>query len=87
MDPQLLGFAAGTLTTAAFVPQVVRAWRTRSVRDLSLAMLAIFTAGVVLWLVYGLMVGDRPLVVFNVITLALATVLLRFKLFGVRPER
>ncbi len=76
----LLGLIAGTLTTAAFVPQVVKIWRTRSTHDISLGMFALFSTGLVLWLVYGVMIGSLPIVVSNVITLALALTILFFKL-------
>jgi MtN3 and saliva related transmembrane protein len=76
----LLGLVAGTLTTTAFVPQVVKVWRTRSTHDISLWMFALFNAGLVLWLVYGAMIGSLPIVVSNIITLALALTILFFKL-------
>ena len=76
----LLGFAAGTLTTAAFVPQVVKTWRTRSTHDVSLGMFAIFAAGVLLWLVYGVYIESLPIVIANSITLVLASAMVLFKL-------
>jgi MtN3 and saliva related transmembrane protein len=76
----LLGFAAGVLTTAAFVPQVLKIWKTRSARDISLAMYAVFTTGVVLWLVYGIALGSVPIIVANVLTLGLALAVLVMKL-------
>ena len=76
----VLGFAAGVLTTAAFVPQVLKLWRTRSARDISLAMYAVFTTGVVLWLVYGIALGSMPIIVANVLTLVLALAVLFMKL-------
>ncbi len=76
----LLGMIAGTLTTAAFVPQVVKTWRTRSTHDISLGMFALFSSGLVLWLVYGVMIGSLPIVVSNIVTLALALTILYFKL-------
>lgn len=75
-----IGYVAGTLTTLAFVPQVVRTWRTRSTGDLSVGMLFAFSAGVALWLIYGLGLRAWPIVVANGVTLALALVLLGFKL-------
>ncbi len=75
-----LGLIAGTLTTAAFVPQVVKTWRTRSTHDISLVMFALFSTGLVLWLVYGVMIGSLPIVVSNIVTLALALTILFFKL-------
>ena len=76
----LLGLVAGMLTTAAFVPQVVKAWRTRSTHDISLWMFALFNTGLVLWLAYGVLIGSWPIVVSNIITLALALTILYFKL-------
>jgi MtN3 and saliva related transmembrane protein len=76
----LLGFVAGTLTTAAFVPQVVKTWRTRSAHDVSLGMFAIFAAGVLLWLVYGVYIESLPIVIANSITLVLASAMIVFKL-------
>ncbi|MBI3574295.1 MAG: SemiSWEET transporter [Gammaproteobacteria bacterium] len=76
----LLGLVAGMLTTAAFIPQVVKTWRTRSTHDISLGMFALFNTGLVLWLVYGVMIDSLPIVVSNIITLALALTILVFKL-------
>ena len=76
----LLGFVAGTLTTAAFVPQVVKTWRTRSAHDVSLGMFAIFAAGVLLWLVYGVYIESLPIMIANSITLVLASAMIVFKL-------
>ncbi len=75
----LLGSAAGFLTTLAFLPQVVKSFRTRSVRDLSWGMLLIFSAGVVLWIFYGLSVRSAPVVVANAVTLALNLSLVALK--------
>src|SRR5687768_3192060 len=77
---QLLGLAAGSLTTVAFLPQVIKTWRTRSAKDLSLGMFSLFCLGVVLWLAYGLIVNDIPVIAANLLTLLLASTLLFFKL-------
>lgn len=77
---QLLGLVAGALTTTAFLPQVIKTWRTRSAKDLSLGMFLLFCLGVALWLVYGWMVNDVPVIAANFITLMLASTLLFFKL-------
>jgi len=74
------GLAAATLTTAAFLPQVVKAWRTRKTRDISLGMFLVLCAGIFLWLVYGILKGDLPLILANAITLVLAGTILVFKL-------
>ena len=83
MNADLIGAAAGTLSTVAFVPQAWRIWKTRSARDLSLPMYLIFTSGVALWLVYGLLLGAVPIIVCNGLTLLLAGAVLAMKLrFG-----
>ena len=83
MNADLIGALAGALTTVAFIPQVWRVWQTRSARDLSLSMYLIFTAGVALWLVYGIALGALPIIVFNSVTLVLAATVLAMKIrFG-----
>lgn len=75
-----LGFFAGILTTAAFLPQVAHTWRSRSARDISLAMYCVFAAGVAAWLAYGLLVEAWPVVAANAVTLALALAMIWMKL-------
>jgi MtN3 and saliva related transmembrane protein len=75
----ILGLCAGTLTTAAFIPQVYRLWRTRSTQDISLPMVLIFIAGVVLWLIYGLWAGALAIIVANLVTLLLWFIILGLK--------
>ncbi len=77
---EAVGLVAGALTTTAFVPQVIRTWRTRRAADFSLPMLVLFVAGVALWLAYGVMIASRPVVVPNAITLVLSTYILWVKL-------
>ena len=73
---ELVGYLAGVLTTIAFVPQVVKAWKLRETRDLSLAMLVLFGTGILLWTVYGFWVASLPIISANVITFVLVIVLL-----------
>jgi MtN3 and saliva related transmembrane protein len=75
----IVGFAAGTLTTLSFLPQVLKAWRTKRCEDLSFMMLLAFAAGVSLWLIYGLFLRAAPIVAANVITLAFLLTLISFK--------
>lgn len=75
----VLGFMAGTLTTLSFVPQVHKAWRTRRCSDLSWGMLLAFAAGVTLWLCYGFLLRQAPIVVANAVTLALLVALIVMK--------
>jgi MtN3 and saliva related transmembrane protein len=67
-----LGFVAGALTTAAFVPQVLKSWTSRDLSGISLRMYGLFTTGVALWLLYGIALGSWPVIVCNAITLVLA---------------
>jgi MtN3 and saliva related transmembrane protein len=76
----VLGFVAGVLTTAAFIPQVLKIWKTRSARDISLGMYTVFTSGVVLWLAYGVALESMPIILANVFTLVLALAVLVMKL-------
>jgi MtN3 and saliva related transmembrane protein len=79
-SPTWIGIAAAILTTAAFAPQVVKAWRTRSTRDVSLAMFTLMVAGIALWLVYGILIDDLPLILANAVTLLLAGAILVAKI-------
>ncbi len=76
----LIGYAAAFCTTSAYVPQVLRVWRTRSTRDISLRMFLVLITGLSLWLTYGLWKGELPIVIANSITLTLAGTILFFKL-------
>ena len=76
----LIGLAAAFCTTVAFLPQVLQTWRTRSTKDLSLSMFLVFTTGIFLWLVYGLILRDIPLIAANGTTFVLSGTILYFKL-------
>ena len=83
MLEEILGYTAGTLTTIAFLPQVLKAWKTRSTKDISLGMFLLFSVGVALWLVYGIMISSAPIIAANLVTLVLASSVLIAKLrFG-----
>ncbi len=75
-----IGYLAGFLTTLAFVPQLVKVWRSRSTHDISLAMFIIFCIGIGLWLVYGLMIDSLPIILANTITLVIAFTILIYKI-------
>jgi MtN3 and saliva related transmembrane protein len=79
----LIGLGAATCTTVAYVPQVIKAWRTRSTTDISMGTFLLLFVGITLWLIYGVILRDPPLILANLITLCLATTILVFKLrFG-----
>ena len=77
---EAIGLSAGLLTTVSFIPQARHAWRTRSTKDLSLAMYLAFTLGVLLWLIYGIMISSLAVVVANAVTLALSLFILILKM-------
>ena len=76
----LIGLVAGFLTTVAFVPQVVRVWKLKEARDLSFATFLIFLIGIILWLIYGILISNLPIILFNSLTIILASLILFFKL-------
>jgi MtN3 and saliva related transmembrane protein len=76
---RLLGFLAGVLTVGSFLPQVVRTWRTKHTRDLSLGMFALLVTSGSLWVVYGLARRDWPVVATNVGVVTLNGILLAAK--------
>ena len=76
----VLGLSAGCLTTLAFVPQVLKTWRSKSGNDISLGMFLLFSAGVLLWLVYGILIEALPVILANAVTLLLSLAILVLKL-------
>jgi MtN3 and saliva related transmembrane protein len=80
----VVSFIAATLTTASFVPQAVKTIRTRDTSSISLGMYLLFTAGVILWMVYGIATSQASIIISNAITACLALVILSFKIAGLR---
>jgi MtN3 and saliva related transmembrane protein len=76
----IIGFAAGALTTVAFVPQVLKSWETRDLSGISLRMYSLFTAGVALWMIYGIFLGSWPITITNAVTFLLAGAVLWLKI-------
>lgn len=76
----ILGLAAGALTTGCWLPQLFKAWRTRSARDFSWAYLAVFGTGIVLWICYGIAMRDLAIVVTNTLTISLTLGVVGLKL-------
>ena len=74
-----VGTLAAILTTTSFIPQAWQTFRTRDVSGISLGMYSLFTVGVALWLVYGLLVQSWPIIIANAITTSLASVILYMK--------
>lgn len=82
----LLGYAAGTLTTVALLPQVWRTFRTKDVSGISLRMYSIFTLGVAIWLAYGIVLDELPMILANSVSLVLAFCVLGMKLKFRHPD-
>ena len=74
-----MGIIAGGLTTTSLVPQVIKTYKSRSAADLSVKMFSLFSLGVLLWLIYGVINKDFPIILANGLTLILALTLLFFK--------
>jgi len=81
------GYAAATLTTAAFLPQAWLTFRSRDVNGISLGMYSAFTVGIALWLTYGVLTRAWPIVVANAVTFVLAAAILTMKVSLSRPSR
>lgn len=81
----MIGLMAATCTTVSFVPQLIRVWRLRSAREISLTMFLVFSLGVFLWLLYGILIHSLPVMLANGATLALSLAILGMKIrFGRR---
>lgn len=76
----VIGYLAAVCTTVCFVPQLVRVWRLRSAREISLIMFSVFSLGTFLWLLYGIFLGSLPIILANSIALALSLGILVLKL-------
>ena len=77
---EIIGLCAAVLTTAAFLPQVYKTWKTKDVSSLSMPMLSMFLTGVVLWLIYGFLLESPALILANSITCISAFLLFYFKI-------
>ncbi len=80
MDANAIGLMAASLTTASFVPQAIRVVRTRDTQAISLGMYLLFTAGIMLWMLYGILLRSVPIMIANGITIPLVLVILFMKL-------
>lgn len=76
----MIGYIAGTLTTVAFAPQLIKALQTKSTKDISLLMLLCSTTGMILWLFHGISINDLALIIANSISVTLASILLFYKI-------
>jgi len=77
---QIIGLIAGTITSITFLPQLIRIWKTRSAKDLSMLMMLMLIVGTSLWLSYGLMIKDAAIIYTNSMVLVMSLVMMFFKL-------
>jgi MtN3 and saliva related transmembrane protein len=77
---EIIGLIAAVLTTSSFVPQVVKAWKSKNTESLSLSMYLAFFVGVMLWLVYGIHINSFAMILANTVTAFLALLLIILKL-------
>ncbi len=77
---EIIGFIAAACTTLSFLPQVIKTWKTRSTRDISLGMYIVLSTGVFLWLIYGISIMSWPVIIANAFTFILAVSVLWMKI-------
>ncbi len=75
----VLGLIAGSLTTVAFVPQLIKVWQSKSAKDISYGMFILFVTGIILWEIYGWGIHSFPVILFNIITFILGSAILILK--------
>ena len=76
---ELLGFVAAGLSAISFLPQLIKIWRFRSVKDISTGMYVIYAVSVILWLIYGIIIKSEPLILAEILTLILFSAILTMK--------
>ncbi len=76
---ELLGFVAAGLSAISFLPQIIKIWRFRSVKDISTGMYVIYAISVILWLIYGVIIKSEPLILAEILTLVLVFTILTLK--------
>ena len=81
-----LGMVAGLCTTGSFLPQVAKAWRTGDTGAISTRMYVIILVAFALWLGYGVLIGSLPMILFNILNIALSGIVLWLKLKGSEPR-
>jgi MtN3 and saliva related transmembrane protein len=79
MNIEILGLAAGTISSITFLPQVIKIWQTKSAKDLSIPMLLLLVLGVSMWLAYGIIIKNVPVIYTNSMVLLMSFIMLFFK--------
>ena len=87
-NPDTFGFIAAALTTIAFIPQVIKTWKTKKAEDVSIVMLLMFITGLLFWIIYAIETNALPVLIANIITCMLNLTILTLKLiYGKQPSR
>jgi MtN3 and saliva related transmembrane protein len=76
----IIGYFAGAITTIAFVPQVIKIWKTKSTKDISLITFVAFCLGVFLWMIYGIILHSKPVIIANLIGFILGIIIIILKI-------
>lgn len=76
---EILGMAAGTISSITFLPQVIKTWRTKSAKDISMLMFLLATLSVIMWLIYGIVKSSIPIIYTNSMVLLMSLIMLYFK--------
>ena len=76
----ILGIVAGILTTSGFVPQIIKTYKTKKVRDLSLLMFILLLTGLLLWLIYGIIEKNIPILFTNITAITYVVIILSMKI-------
>ena len=80
INPDTFGFIAAALTTIAFLPQVIKTWKTKKAEDVSIVMLLLFITGLLFWIIYAIETNALPVLIANIITCMLNLTILTLKL-------
>ncbi|HMO43963.1 MAG TPA: SemiSWEET transporter [Phenylobacterium sp.] len=77
--PEIIGFVAGFCSMASFTPQIIKTWREKDARSISLRMYVVTVTGFALWVSYGVMIGSLPILATNIVCLTLSSLILAMK--------
>ncbi len=84
---EMIGYIAGILTTISFIPQALLTIKTQNTKSISLMMYMIFSAGILLWLIYGIVINSMPIIAANMITLPLTLIILFIKIKNLKNDQ
>ncbi len=84
---EIIGYLAAFLTTAAFLPQVYKVMQTKSTEDLSLVTFSMLFVGVILWVIYGFILNELPIIIANLVMIVLSGILLTMKILAMIKQK